>query len=169
MIVACWLSVALAADPTPPAAPAALEASADLPVDPPANSPPSPEEVDALAQSVSAGLRCPVCQALSVADSQSNSAQNMKDRVRELVAAGYSEQQIRDYFVARYGEWVLLAPPVASNPVVWFGPGVVALVGLGIIGATLRKWRSEQASPAAAPPVTVDDEYQRRILAEMEK
>ncbi|MCB9766517.1 MAG: cytochrome c-type biogenesis protein CcmH, partial [Alphaproteobacteria bacterium] len=57
------------------------------------------------------GLRCPVCQGMSVADSSSEAAVNMKNRIRELVTAGYTDDQIEDYFIDRYGTWVLLEPP----------------------------------------------------------
>src|SRR4051812_22351496 len=55
-------------------------------------------------------LRCPTCQGLSIADSQANTARAQLDRVRDLVAEGRSDQEILDYFVARYGEWALLQP-----------------------------------------------------------
>jgi cytochrome c-type biogenesis protein CcmH len=166
MILALWLAVARAADPVDPAT--GIEAKADLPSEPPANSAPPDDQIDAMTSRVAAELRCPVCQALSVEDSRSSSAQNMKDRVRELVAAGYSDEQIRAYFVDRYGEWVLLSPPVATNPIVWVGPLVIAGLGLAAIGWTAMRWRKDvpiRPPPAAGPK----DDYEARILAEIEK
>jgi cytochrome c-type biogenesis protein CcmH len=168
MILAVWLALARAADPVDPTT--GIAASADLPPEPPANPPPAPADVDALSAQVASGLRCPVCQALSVEDSRSNSAQNMKDRVTELVAAGYSEEQIRAFFVVRYGEWVLLSPPLKTNLVVWLGPLAVGLLGLGVIGYTASRWRSNAAKPPPpAPPGPPVDDYEARILAEIEK
>lgn len=167
LILAFWLSLAEAADPVDPAT--GVEAKADLPSEPPANSPPPPEQVDALTSRVAAELRCPVCQALSVEDSRSSSAQNMKDRVRELVAAGYSDEQIRAYFVERYGEWVLLSPPVATNPIVWIGPVLIAGLGLAAIGWTAMRWRKGAPKPPPPPDAGPKDDYEARILAEIEK
>lgn len=59
---------------------------------------------------VASGLRCPVCQGLSIADSPSELALEMKGLVREQLAAGKTPDQIRAYFIGKYGEWVLLEP-----------------------------------------------------------
>lgn len=59
---------------------------------------------------VAAGLRCPVCQGLSIADSPSELALEMKGLVREQLAAGKTPEEIRAYFIGKYGEWVLLEP-----------------------------------------------------------
>src|SRR3954470_5152771 len=56
------------------------------------------------------GLRCPVCQGMPISESPSDMAQAMMKRVREMVAEGQSESDIKAYFVSRYGEWVLLEP-----------------------------------------------------------
>ena len=67
----------------------------------------SDEDVHAVASQ----LRCVVCQNLSVADSPSEMAHQMRDLIRERLAAGERPDQVMAYFVQRYGEWVLLAPP----------------------------------------------------------
>ena len=59
---------------------------------------------------ISTELRCPVCQNLSVADSPSRMAEQMRELVRERLEAGESPEAIKSYFVERYGEWILLAP-----------------------------------------------------------
>ena len=64
-------------------------------------------------------LRCPDCQGLSVADSPTSSAQEIRRQIDELVAGGASDQAVRDHFVARYGDWILLAP---SSPLPWLVP-----------------------------------------------
>ena len=68
--------------------------------------PPSAEEVETRTYELGKILRCPVCQGLSVADSQSDAAVAMKNRIKELVAMGYSDDQIIDYFIGRYGEFI---------------------------------------------------------------
>lgn len=166
-----WLALALwTASAEEPSAPIDGNPQAEASLPPP-GPPPRAEDIEAITIRVSQSLRCPVCQGLSVADSPSESARGMKDRVRELVAAGYTDDQIRDYFVVRYGEWVLLAPPVATNLLVWAGPGFAVGLGLAILAATVLRWRreSEETAPAAVVDPTAMDEYERRLLEEIEK
>jgi cytochrome c-type biogenesis protein CcmH len=105
-------------------------------------------------EDVSALLRCPVCQGLSVADSPSTMAQNMKARTRELLAAGYDQEQILAYFEGSYGEFVRLKPPLRGiNWVVWLGP----LAGLGA-GGLLLGWALRRAARTARPAADVPAE-----------
>ncbi|WP_216214737.1 cytochrome c-type biogenesis protein [Amycolatopsis aidingensis] len=87
-------------------------------------------------------LRCPVCQSVSVAESPSESAEAMRAVVAEQVAAGRSDQQIIDYFRARYGDWVLLDPPASGATLpLWLLPAG-ALAG-GAVVLFLRRRRPE--------------------------
>ncbi len=113
-------------------------------------------------------IRCPVCQGLSIADSSSDAAVAMSNRIRELVAAGYSDQQILDFFADRYGEFILLAPPKEGHWMVWAVPAVAVAGGLfWVLG------RSRRATPAVAAATEPeaeggeDDPYRARILAEL--
>lgn len=87
-------------------------------------------------------LRCPVCQSVSIADSPAETAQAMRIAVAEQVAAGRSDEQIIDYFRARYGDWVLLDPP-ATGPtlLVWLLPLAGAAIGTVAL-LTMRARRS---------------------------
>src|SRR5947199_9318333 len=99
---------------------------------------------------VAAELRCVVCQNLSVADSPSEMAAQMRAIVRERLEAGETPEQVREYFVARYGEWILLAPRrTGFNLIVW-GFAVAAIsVGVGVVATFLRRWtRHRRAAPA---------------------
>src|SRR3954471_17859496 len=79
-------------------------------------------------------LRCAVCQGLSIADSPASMARAQLDTVRELVEAGKSDQEIKDYFVERYGEWALLEPPAHGlNLLVWLGPLALLVLGGAVI------------------------------------
>lgn len=102
------------------------------------SSPPSPE---ARARTLTAQLRCIECQGLSVADSRTTTAEAMKTDVRRRIAAGETDAQIRQAYVDRYGEFILLEP-TGSNRALWLLPGlVVALGAAGIAIVVVRNAR----------------------------
>jgi cytochrome c-type biogenesis protein CcmH len=119
-------------------------------IGPPRGAPLTGAALEALTEEVSALLRCPVCQGLSVADSPSSMAQKMHGQVRELVAAGYDREQILDYFERSYGEFVRLRPPLRGfNWLVWLAP-VGGLLAGGLL-VTWALWRGRAAGPSAEP------------------
>lgn len=109
-------------------------------------------------------LRCPVCQGLAVSDSPAEMAVNMKAQVHELLARGYTEEQILKYFELSYGQYVLLEPKFEGvNSLVWLLP-LAALLGGGAIVFFKLKQLSRgpvTAAPAAVPPG--DDPYVDRV------
>lgn len=141
---------------------------------PPPGVKPSVEAIEALTHDVASGLRCPVCQGLSVADSPSKTAVTMKHRVEELVADGYTKPQIEAYFVARYGEWVLLQPTFSENWLVWLAPAALGAAGLVLVGRTLRRSARTPSGPVPASPSTAahekaTDPYAERLLREIDE
>jgi cytochrome c-type biogenesis protein CcmH len=138
----------------------------------------SGEALDRRTAEVAALLRCPVCQGLSVGDSPSEMATSMKRQVRDMLAAGYSQQQILDYFEISYGQFVLLEPKrVGVNWVVWVAPIGALVLGAAVIVGKMRSLRrdhriraaafvtdNEAGRNAAAPPVEVDP-YLARVRA----
>lgn len=102
-------------------------------------------------------LRCPVCQGMAVADSPAEMAVNMKEQVRELLARGYTEEQILKYFELSYGQFVLLKP---KERMVWILPILVLIVGGVIVVLKIRKLSAAPAAPPAAPET---DPYLSRV------
>ena len=102
-------------------------------------------------------LRCPVCQGMSVADSPSEMAINMKEQVRELLARGYTEEQILKYFEISYGQFVLLKP---KTPVIWILPVIALVIGVVLVIVKFRKL-SAPLNPSPLTPET--DEYVSRV------
>lgn len=97
-------------------------------------------------------LRCPVCQGLSLADSQSELSQQMRGVITEQLRAGKTDQQVLDYFVAKYGEWILLEPKARGfNLIAYLLPLVMLAAGIGVIFVSVRKWtRAGSASSVPA-------------------
>lgn len=114
-------------------------------------------------QSLSAQLRCPDCQSLSVAESRTQAAAGIRAEVARQVADGRSDDQIRSFFVASYGEWILLAPP---DPLVWWLPVAGLLAGLGVLVAWFRAGR--RRSPVSPVTATIGEAERRRIREELE-
>ncbi len=102
---------------------------------------PADTEVERRTAALAAELRCPVCQNLSVKDSPSDVAASFRTRIRELVRDGKSDAEVRDFFVARYGDWILLSPPKRGiGLAVWLAPALTILAGLALAVATLVRW-----------------------------
>ena len=86
-------------------------------------------------------LRCPTCQGLSVKDSEAGFSASIKGKIRELMKHGKSDEEIMAYFVERYGEWILRAPPVTGfNMVLWILPGAAIVTGLLWVLYRSKNW-----------------------------
>lgn len=111
--------------------------------------------LEARAKEIAGLLRCPVCQGLSVGDSPSTMASNMRAQVKDLAAAGYDQEQILAYFERSYGEFVRLKPPLRGvNWLVWLAPAFGLLAGAGVIAWALRApRRAADAAPAAGTAI----------------
>jgi cytochrome c-type biogenesis protein CcmH len=106
---------------------------------------------------ISAELRCPVCQGLSVQDSPSETARSMRALVAQRVAEGRTDDEIRAEFRQSYGDWILLSPPLLSpSGLVWLAP-LVAIA----LGAALAWNRAQAPAPVPAVGRPTDDEIQR--------
>lgn len=113
-------------------------------------------------------LRCVVCQSLSVADSPSETANQMRAIIRERLAAGQTPEQIKAYFVDKYGLWILLAPPRQGwSLLVWVVPFVGLLAGLVLVAVLVTRWSRRPRIAETSPSAIVDESMRRRINREL--
>ena len=118
--------------------------------------------LEARTSAVAAQLRCPVCQGLSIQASPSELSQQMRSLVRDQLAEGKTPDQVKAYFISKYGEWILLEPEAKGfNSLVYLLPLFVVLGGGALIVVVVRRWTSAgaTATPAdsAEPNSTFDD------------
>ena len=98
-------------------------------------------EIDRQVMALSAQLRCPVCQGLSLADSPSELSQEMRAVVRSLLEEGKSPEEVKAYFVSKYGEWILLEPePTGFNMAVYVLPILALLGGAVVVVVLVKRW-----------------------------
>jgi cytochrome c-type biogenesis protein CcmH len=134
----------------------------------PQGAPLSGQQLEQRTMAISAELRCPVCQGLAIGDSPSIMAANMKAQVREMLARGYTEEQILKYFEKSYGQFVLLKPKFQGvNALVWILPVAVLVIGFVLVVSKAKKL--ETAPLAAAPEEPSDDPYLARVREMVEK
>lgn len=117
---------------------------------------------------VSKTLRCAVCQSESVWESNAELAIQMRDIVRERLIQGESPDQIRAYFVSRYGDYILLKPRAFGlNLLLWGGPFLLLAIGGTFLFRTLRKWVAETAPASPEELSPIDEKSRRRIEQEI--
>lgn len=125
------------------------------------------ERLDAESAALAAELRCPVCRNQSVNESNADLSREMQALVRERLAAGETPEQVKAYFVSRYGEWILLEPERRGiNLVVWLAPFAALLVGGAIAGWLLRRWSRTVPAAAGTPDERGLSEENERWLRE---
>ena len=134
---------ATAGAPAAEAAPASAQTQAVI-------QPPEPgvdPAFDERAKRISSRLRCPVCQGESIQDSPATLSVEMRTVVREQLANGRSEAQVLDYFLAKYGQWILLEPRAEGiNLLIYWLPVLFIVLGGGGIWLMVRKWTARPAS-----------------------
>lgn len=125
-------------------------------------------ELEDQVRAIAAELRCPVCQNLSVADSPSALAGEMRGLIREQLKEGKTAEEIKAYFVSKYGEWILLSPkPRGLNLLVWVLPFAAAVAGIASVIFVARKWVRRPAPKgevAAVPPAALQ-QIERELAA----
>ncbi len=107
-------------------------------------------------QKLTRQLRCLVCQDESLAASNAALAQQMRHIIFRQMQKGWSNEQIKQYLVTRYSDYVLYKPPLKpSTWLLWFGPLVIIVLGAGAVFITVRKRKHE--APRTVPPLDDDD------------
>jgi cytochrome c-type biogenesis protein CcmH len=124
--------------------------------------------LDARLKALENELRCLVCQNQTLAESNAPLAEDLRKEVRELAVAGKSDDDIRAYLVARYGDFVLYKPPVkATTYALWFGPFVLLAAGIAVWVTVLRRrarMPADDAPDDAPPPMNAAAASRARAL-----
>ncbi|MBL6928682.1 MAG: cytochrome c-type biogenesis protein CcmH [Rhodospirillales bacterium] len=121
------------------------------------------------ARDISENLRCLVCQNQSIDESDAQLARDLRVLVRERLLAGSSDNEVMDYVVSRYGDFVLLNPPFkGSTYVLWLGPA--AIFGLGLFGVFVFFRRRAQHDTSTVMPLSAEEDKRlQRLLDEAGK
>lgn len=140
------------------------------------------ETLEERTRQIAKQLQCPVCESVSVADSPSALAGQMRGVIHEKLAAGESEEQVIQYFVDRYGDQVLLEPPKRGlSLAVWWAPVLILAGGAALLWVVLRSWlvpvggwRLKVGSSSKPPPPISHlppptSEYDQRAQRELER
>ena len=116
--------------------------------------------LEARARNLSQELRCLVCQNQSIDDSNADLARDLRLVLRERLQAGDDDRAALAYIAARYGDYVLLSPPIkASTLILWTGPGVILLLGFGGI-----IWVRRRRPVTASPPLSAAEQARIKSL-----
>ena len=125
------------------------------------------EEYAARFSNLSDELRCPTCQGLSVQDSDAGFSNSIKHKIRELMKRGKTDKEIKEFFVERYGEWLLRAPPKKGfNLVLWILPG--AGIGIGLLWVMIlsKRWVTK---PQLEELAQLTPEEERKLKEDLER
>ena len=120
--------------------------------------------LESRARAISAGLRCLVCQNQSIDDSNAPLARDLRLLVRERLVAGDSDARVRDFLVARYGEFVLLTPPFGLGTLLlWLSPALLLIAGLALAARQLRLAGHTASLPHTSEPPPLSADESRRL------
>jgi len=119
---------------------------------------------EARAHEIDKSLRCLVCQNQTIADSNADLAIQLREIVRERIVAGDNDEQVRQFVVARYGDWVLMRPPFnPATALLWIGPIILLAVG-GVAAMLFLHRQRRRVDPAV--PLSSDEEARLNALLE---
>ena len=126
------------------------------------------QDLDIKTREIAKTLRCAVCQTESVWESNAELARQMRQVIRERLAQGQSAEEIRDYFLSRYGDYILLEPRKSGmNWLLWVGPFVLLGIGGVLLYRTLGRWVAQTASIKPEETLPIDALHRQRIEQEL--
>ncbi|WP_395763749.1 cytochrome c-type biogenesis protein [Stutzerimonas balearica] len=112
-------------------------------------------------------LRCPKCQNQNIADSNAPIAMDLRKEIFRMLEEGQSNDQIIDYLVARYGDFVRYRPPVTKTTLLlWYGPAALLILGLGVLALIIVRRRRVDSTPAAQ---TLTEAERQRLASLLDK
>ncbi|MBU2646807.1 cytochrome c-type biogenesis protein CcmH [bacterium] len=124
-------------------------------------------DLDNRVREIAHQLRCPTCQAMSVKESDAGISLNMKQRIRELLEEGKSEEEILRFFVDRYGEWILRSPKKEGfSLLLWTMPGLIIVITVLLLFQYLRKKSRMTTIPDTRP---LSEDEQRQIEKDLKR
>ena len=127
---------------------------------------PTDDEVNAIAKQ----LYCPVCENIPLDTCQMRACRQWRDTIREKLIAGWSEDQIKQYFVDQYGVRVLATPPAKGiNLLVYILPPVAFLIGAILLFRAFRNWRQVSIQAEQVQPIQPEDPYVARLEEELRR
>lgn len=111
-------------------------------------------------------LRCPKCQNQNIADSDAPIATDLRNEIFRMLEEGKSNDEIIDFLVSRYGDFVLYKPPLTSRTLLlWYGPAGMLVIGFGVLGVILIRRRSQNKDRSAAG-LSLDEQARLAALLE---
>jgi cytochrome c-type biogenesis protein CcmH len=122
-----------------------------------------------LVHEIADNLRCPTCQGLSVNDSEAGFSVQIRNKVREMLMADQSQEEIEAYFIARYGEWILRTPPAQGfNLLIWILPVLGLAVGFWFVWSKSRQWKAKD-QPTTKELGALTPEEERLVLQDLKR
>jgi cytochrome c-type biogenesis protein CcmH len=126
------------------------------------------QQIDLQVREVAKTLRCTICQNESIWESQAELAQQMRDLIKERLLKGESPDQVRAYFLSRYGDYILLTPQKSGmNWILWAGPFVLLAGGGALLYRTVSRWVAQTAAAKQGDLPPIDDRLRKRIEEEL--
>ena len=125
--------------------------------------------LDIQVREIAKTLRCTVCQTENIWESGAPLAQQMRGVVRDRLKLGHSPEDIKEYFLSRYGDYIMMQPPAHGvNWVLWAGPFILLLGGGLLLYKEVIGWVKRTPAPASAPPPPLDEQERQRLERELE-
>ena len=127
---------------------------------------PTADDINAVASN----LTCPTCTGINVAECPTETCVQWRAKIGEMLAQGYSQPEILDYFAARYGDHVLQVPPARGFfQWLWWLPTAATILGLALLACLVRSWSRQPApAPLEGEDQVVEDEYLQRVEQDLE-